>query len=430
MKYTVKASASLLLDQRRKKKNEKYPVKLVIYYDGEKERYSTGIDLTLEQWNKLSKTNLRDDDLKTLRNKLTLKKQKAEAIIEKMEVFSFSQFEELFFHERKVSRSSDLKTLFEQYIADLESKGRVGSASVYNTALHSLLDFRPKLKVSDITKSFLEEYERYMRTKAHASSVCKKYAARLPKAPSILKKGISPTTIGIYMRHLRAIINKAIEDKLLAADKYPFKGYSIPSSRNVKKALNAAQIKQLLNYKTDESDLQRAVDFWLFSYISNGINFTDICYLRPENIHGEFFTFYRAKTRYTKKRDARPIKVPLTKETKAIIQRRKNTDTSNPFLFPILQAGLTAKQEKYRIQDFICKVNKAMSSIAAELGFEGKLGTYVARHSHSTILKRSGASTEMIKENLGHSSVLTTENYLDDFEDEVKLEYARKLTEL
>jgi integrase len=36
----------------------------------------------------------------------------------------------------------------------------------------------------------------------------------------------------------------------------------------------------------------------------------------------------------------------------------------------------------------------------------------------------------MIKENLGHASVLTTENYLDDFEDEVKKEYARKLTDL
>jgi integrase len=71
-----------------------------------------------------------------------------------------------------------------------------------------------------------------------------------------------------------------------------------------------------------------------------------------------------------------------------------------------------------------------MKGVAEAIGYDGVINTYAARHSHSTILKRSGASTEMIKENLGHASVLTTENYLDDFEDEVKKEYARKLTDL
>jgi site-specific recombinase XerD len=41
----------------------------------------------------------------------------------------------------------------------------------------------------------------------------------------------------------------------------------------------------------------------------------------------------------------------------------------------------------------------------------------VARHSHATVLKRNGAPLSMIKENLGHSSIATTESYLDDFAD-------------
>jgi integrase len=246
----------------------------------------------------------------------------------------------------------------------------------------------------------------------------------------MLSGGTSPTSVGIYMRHLRAIVNLAISKKLLAADKYPFKGYAIPSSRNVKKALLAPQIKKLLQYKSDNEQVQRAVDFWLFSYISNGMNFTDICNLKPSDIKGDFFTFHRAKTKNTRKRDKRPIKVPLTEETKAIIRKWRTTDKDNPYLFPILSAGLSPIQEKNRIHDFIRKVNRHMKDVGSEIGFDGNINTYSARHSHSTILKRSGASTEMIRENLGHASVLTTENYLDDFEDEVKKEYARKLTDL
>ena len=71
-----------------------------------------------------------------------------------------------------------------------------------------------------------------------------------------------------------------------------------------------------------------------------------------------------------------------------------------------------------------------MKEIAKELNIDAKVGTYVARHSHSTILKRKGVPTELIKENLGHSSILTTESYLDDFTDDVKLDYARYLTDL
>ncbi|RYZ78783.1 MAG: hypothetical protein EOP04_29035, partial [Proteobacteria bacterium] len=381
------------LDKRKVKKDGTYPVKLTVYFEGGKERYKTGVSLTPDQWERLNKANLRDDDLRKIKRKLAIKKEQAEAIIDRLDPFTYEAFEEELFHDKKVRNTSDLGDMFNEYIAHLEQQGRVGSSTLYNTAKNSFLAFKPKAKVTDITTKFLEDYEKHM-----------------------LVQDISPTTIGIYMRHLRAIVNVAISKKLLSAERYPFKGYAIPSSRNVKKALTAAQLKLLLNYQTNDESERRALDFWLFSYISNGMNFTDICHLKPNDIKGEFFHFFRAKTQNTKKRDKRPIKVPLTPETCTIIERWRSKDPTNPFLFPILEAGLTPKQAKYKIQDFIAKVNSQMRLIADKLGIDVKIGTYVARHSHSTILKRQGVPTELIKENLGHSSVLTTENYLDDFE--------------
>ncbi len=68
-----------------------------------------------------------------------------------------------------------------------------------------------------------------------------------------------------------------------------------------------------------------------------------------------------------------------------------------------------------------------MEIIGAKLGIDKKLTTIVSRHSFSTVMKNSGASTEFIQEALGHTDKRTTENYLDSFEKEIKKEFAAKL---
>lgn len=63
-----------------------------------------------------------------------------------------------------------------------------------------------------------------------------------------------------------------------------------------------------------------------------------------------------------------------------------------------------------------------------KIGLNKKATTYVARHTFSTILKRSGASTEFIQEALGHSDIRTTEHYLDSFEKETKKDFSLRLS--
>ena len=73
-------------------------------------------------------------------------------------------------------------------------------------------------------------------------------------------------------------------------------------------------------------------------------------------------------------------------------------------------------------------INKGMEKVSKELKLNRIVTNIVSRHTFSTVLKRSGASTEFIKEALGHTNVTTTENYLGSFENEVKKEYAGRLT--
>ena len=313
----IKATANFLLDTRNKKKDG-YPVKLTIYFDGEKKRYRTGITLTEENWNKLSVPNLKDDKLKTVKRKCNLLLEKANLIFDSIEPFSFQEFESRFFQEKRIRKSSILKDLFDNYIDTLEKEERVGTASSYQTTIHSIERFKKGIKISDVTKEFLQEYERYLTSKY-----------------------LSPSTMGIYFRQLKRIFNLAIQDGLISAQKYPFKGYSIPVSRNIKKTLNKEQVKLLLSYETDDSNKRKAIDYWLFSYISNGMNMADICLLKPGDFYGDYFSFYRAKTKNTKKKDLRPIRVPLTQLNRRIMEKWRCKGIGNPYLFPILETGLT-----------------------------------------------------------------------------------------
>jgi integrase/recombinase XerD len=402
----LKASATLFFDNRHEKSDGTYSVKLTIYYAGEKKRYSTNIEMTLTQWQKINSDKLRDDDLKILKRKLAIQVTKAEKIIDGLEPFSFDDFEKIFFEKALAKSGCSLEQLFNNYYGELIKDGRIGNAFANRTTKNSLLLFKPSLSLFDITPDFLKSYENFMR-----------------------QKNASPSTIGIYLRHLRAMINKAIEDGLLARDKYPFKKYKIPSSRNIKKALTFSELKQVLEYKSENINLQKAADFWILTYLCNGMNMTDILLLKHKSVQGDFIFFFRAKTINTKKKDLRPIKVYLTDGAKSIIAKWKSNPAKNDYLFPILEAGLTPLQIKYRTQRFLKFVNGNMKKVGMALGIEKPMGTYTARHTHATVLKRKGVSVAAIGENLGHSSSATTESYLDSFTDDVKKEYAEMLTD-
>ena len=404
------ATVNFVIEGTKKNKDDKYPVKLNIYYKEGKKKYGIKEFVTKAEWEKLLAPNLRDTDLKALKARLNVTKTKAEKIIANLHPFSIVAFEEAFYQRSSVSseqHQSKLSYWFDRYINTLKENDQIGTAIGYRTTINSITEFRKNLTIYDITPEFLSSYENHLA-----------------------KAGKSVTTISMYMRQLRAILNQTINQNMLSSDKYPFKKYQVPAGRNIKKALSTEDLQKLLDYTTEDKNKQKAIDFWIFSYLCNGINFTDIANLKPENIMGDYIYFNRQKTIRTKKKDLRPIKVGMNPRAFEIINRQKNTDHENPYLFPILEEGLNAVTIKHRCQRFIKWVNKHMDDIRVEKEIEMKIGTYAARHSFSTVLKRKGVSTAFIKESLGHSSELVTENYLDSFADEVKLEYANLLTQL
>ena len=241
------------------------------------------------------------------------------------------------------------------------------------------------------------------------------------------KKSIS--TVGIYLRSLRAIFNQQNIDTSL----YPFgtgkNKYTIPASKNIKKALTVEEIARIYNYEAASmSAMDKAKDYWIFLYLSNGINIKDFCLLKWKDIKGNMLTYKRAKSQRSK-RESKLISVALKDETTAIIKKwGQPSINKEAYIFPHLQPEFTAEKQRAVYQQLTKTINKYTKLIAKEVGIEKNVTSYYSRHSFATVLKRSGAKTEMISELLGHSSVNTTESYLDSFENEQIQEQTQALT--
>ena len=132
------------------------------------------------------------------------------------------------------------------------------------------------VKVTDIDVAFLKQLEAWM---------------------IVLEYSI--TTVGIYTRCMRAIFNEVIFQGLIKREKcYPFgrRKYQYPMSHNVKKALSLEEVRKIYYYEPMCEFERKAKNFWLFSYLANGINLTDIAYLKYKNIEEDYITFNRSKT--------------------------------------------------------------------------------------------------------------------------------------
>lgn len=407
---TKRPSFSIILDKRTTNADGLFPLKLRVTFDRNSRLYSVGHFISEENFEKMNSSKLRDEKVKDIRVESQNLKNRAEEISRKIEQFNWEEFKSLLFPDHKVEKDKSLvATLFNDYVSTLKSEGRVSTYQSYQTTLNSLENFKSNLKWSEITKEFLNQYEKKM-----------------------LQEGRSLTTVGIYLRSLRAIYNIAVENSIVTKEAYPFgkKKYKIPAGRNIKKALTIEEVKRIFDFDASfDASYQKSKDFFILSYLCNGLNLKDICQLKNKDLQGNKLTIIRAKTALTTKSNSKPILIILHETALEIINKYRNFDISpDSYIFPFLIKNSTPEDARKKIQNLTKTTNKFMKRIGEQLGIEKHITTYTARHSFSTVLKRSGVSTEYISESLGHSDLRTTESYLDSFEDSMKKEYSSLLT--
>ena len=408
-----KVTTAIILYKSQTKRNGMHPAKLRVTFNRKQMYY--GIDtkdrayeFTEEEFKKVLSPKPRGI-YKDIQLELSLIENKAQQVITSMSDFSFKQFKTRF--GITGGDLSNILYFFERKIKELNDNEQLSSYGHYKASARMLKKYfgnSKRIDFKEVTIGMLEKFERWQ-----------------------VDNGLALATVRCYMVAIRAIFRIAQREGAIPLDVYPFgvEGYQVPVGRNIKKALKIHEIEKIYNYPTEEfSAMGEARDLWLFSYFMNGANLTDIARLRYRNIDGDFITFVRKKTEKTSKR-LKPISVPVTSEITRIIDKWGNKDcSSDNYVFRILKEGMSVRQQRSRECMYIQKINTNMKLIGQDLGIEKPITTYTARHSFSTVMKRSGVSTEFIGESLGHNDVRTTEFYLDSFEDDMKKEYAKHLS--
>jgi integrase len=157
------------------------------------------------------------------------------------------------------------------------------------------------------------------------------------------------------------------------------------------------------------------------------MNIADIARLKYSDISGNKLVFVREKTKQSSRRAQRPIVVMLIPQSQEIIKKWGNKPFKENYIFDIINNEDSIETKRAKIKQKVKLTNKYMKRIATALNIEGSITTYWARHTFSTVLKQSGASIEFISEALGHTSIQTTQNYLDSFADDTKLAFVQNL---
>jgi integrase/recombinase XerD len=374
-------------------------IMLTVNIDSRQFRITLKLKSTKSEFAKaISSTRTLSDSAKSVRKELNDYLAKAEKILERLSNPSQETFTRLFKSETDLfsNNKTNVIPFFEQEAAKLFKEERFSTSSICKLALTSLLKYKPEINFEDIDEKFL-----------------KGYIARM------ISQGNSQTTAQIYLRSLRSIFNDVIKSGIISEKHYPFKGFAFGSKVKSKAVLYPEQLKALLNYETTGVRETRAKAFFLFCYLSNGMNFQDAALLKFKNITGDIITFIRHKTKNTTKSGAREIKVYLHDLSKEIIKEWGNKSTSpDDYVFPIVKRGMTAFQAQNTIRRYKRVSNKMLAKIGRDLGFEVHLCLNLARHSYATKMKIDGVSVAAISDALGHTTTTTTEHYMKSLPNE------------
>ena len=385
-------TVAAMFDSAHPKKSGKCSVKIRVTYNRVRHYYPTGKDLMPAEWDALPTTKARA--LVEIRKDIESSYQIVRTAVEDLLMRGIFSLENLN-NRLKRAGGDTLNIAFEGKIAEMKAQERIGNMMAYRVVMKGIERFAgPRVPLSGVSVDWIRRYEKFL-----------------------LKEGKSRTTVGIHMRHIRAILNDMKRCGKILEAQYPFgRGrYEIQAGEGRKLALTLGQIGQIANYEDGTEATAKYRDYWLF-----------LVKLRYRDIVNGEICFVRQKTERTTK-TRKEIRVVVTERMQAIINRWGNPSRPDSFIFPILDGQEDAMRRKCKTMYFTRAINKRMKEVGEQLGI-GNISTYTARHSFATVLKRAGANIAYISESLGHQDLKTTENYLASFEREERQKNAELLT--
>lgn len=300
---------------------------------------------------------------------------------------------------RKSNEYADLFFPYMERVAFVyQKRGQYRTSETYMTTLNSFKRFRSgkDIRLRDFDDDLVESYVCYLKF-----------------------SDLSPNTISFYLKHLRAIYNRAV-DEGLTCDIRPFRRVSITIEKTAKRAMPIQTIRLLKEYDCSCSSSMFARDMFLFSFYTRGMSFVDIAFLRKKDLKDGSLLYRRKKTGQLLTIRWEPCMQEILETYKA--------DDASPYLFSIIRNPEGDTRKQYQNAMFL--INRHLKAIGRSLLLDKPLTMYCARHSWASIARDEGIPVSVISEGMGHDSDKTTEIYLASLNTGVIDNANRKILEL
>jgi len=403
------ASYKFVLFSGSKRIDGSYPISIRITKERKSKFIRTGLDAMPEEWNEEQERYVSNKKLvpeyKLLNAKLAELEVRINSVVRDFEYsridWTLNQFEDAFLNHTKKEKIYDY---FTNHIQILKDTNHTGNALCYSGTLHIMELFDKKFQsklFSEIDIKYVKNFDIFLQ-----------------------KRNCSGNTRKYYMKALRAILNKAIQDKEASASTYPFGkgGFNIASleEETLKRYLPMDCMTKIKSTEMENHTLELTRRLFLFSYYCYGISFIDAALLTKKNIirynGGDYIVYKRNKTKEAKK--VKAIQIRITPEIQSHLDWfAENTILIEDYLVPIIsRSGYAGEQLYNHIRSRFSRNNKNLKELAKTLDItEMTLTSYVSRHTMAMTLQDNQVPREIISQILGHSDLSTTNTYLDSF---------------
>ena len=342
---------------------------------------SAGLHIRPCDWDRQNQCLVQDPSLQLLREQLLWERSRLERSARQLEQSGLPFGPGDVIRHYKTA-PADRNSVFEYIRCQaerMEKLGRPRTGESYRQTLSSFRRFRHgvDLYFDRLDADMAAQYESHMRN-------CR----------------LSRNTTSFYLRILRSIYNRAVEEGL-ATQADPFRRVYTGVDKTAKRAISLAEIRRLKELDLGgDAALDYARDLFLFSFYLRGISFVDLAYLRKKDLQNGYLTYIRKKT-------GQQLRIRWERPMQAILD--KYAENPTPYLLPVItQDG----NERRQYLNKLLYVNRKLKRLAALAHIGIPLSTYVSRHSWASIARAKNVPLSVISEGMGHDNEETTRIYL------------------
>lgn len=368
------------------------PIHILMYRRGSIRKYSpTGFVVRKMDWDEKNKCVLSSHKNYHHINKIIRDSIKALQDLEYAEIVNNTTLSPQRLDEY-LYNSFDEKSFTEFYHSEIDPTLKHKTIKEHTYTYNILTEFRPKIMFSDISLSFIQSFDRWLK----------------------LDKHLMKNTIYKHHQHVNRFLRLASAKGLFPYEKNPYLTFKLSKAKSNRINLSDIELDSLEKLYIDDAvfpELALVRDLFLFSCYT-GLRFSDVDTLRREHLmNGVNGICIQKKMEKVPKPVILPIEVLFNGKPKKILDKYIAHNFKNAMAFP----------KDARIFPPITNqhANRQLKSLAVMAKISMRLTFHISRHTFGSMLAEKTQNPYLIMDLMGHGDIKTSMIYIHSSQERI-----------